>query len=121
MLSSLKSQRIVTLYNWLYFFEIRLYLAGLHYIENSGRDQMYNRQGEACFTLRYPKGRKGQAVVYALTKQSHSKFLYHCHHWQEMYYEDMTLHELVKECGYSFPGNPNTIKLIYDRPHNETS
>ncbi|XP_062615668.1 uncharacterized protein LOC134277345, partial [Saccostrea cucullata] len=41
----------------------RLYLAGLHNNENSERDQMFTRQGEPCFTIRYPKGRKGQAVV----------------------------------------------------------
>ncbi|XP_062580835.1 uncharacterized protein LOC134242728 [Saccostrea cucullata] len=41
----------------------RLYLAGLHNNENSERDQMFTRQREPCFTIRYPKGRKGQAVV----------------------------------------------------------
>ncbi|XP_078316411.1 uncharacterized protein LOC144620240 [Crassostrea virginica] len=41
----------------------QLYLAGLHYNEISCVTKMYNRQGEACFTLRYPKGSKGQSVV----------------------------------------------------------
>ena len=38
-------------------------MAGLHYNEISCVTKMYNRQGEACFTLRYPKGSKGQSVV----------------------------------------------------------
>lgn len=45
----------------LYF--TRLYLAALHYNENTGRDQATASSGEPLYRMHYPKAMKGEARV----------------------------------------------------------
>eukprot|EP00105_Crassostrea_gigas_P037323 XP_019921471.1 PREDICTED: uncharacterized protein LOC105325318 [Crassostrea gigas] len=40
----------------------RLYIAALHFKENSYRDQAVNKNGEPIYSISYPKGRKGAGI-----------------------------------------------------------
>lgn len=40
----------------------RLYIAALHFNENSYRDQAVNKNGEPIYSISYPKGRKGVGI-----------------------------------------------------------
>jgi hypothetical protein len=39
-------------------------LAALHYNENSNRAQKLDRNGWPCYTVKFPKAKKGQAAVH---------------------------------------------------------
>ncbi|XP_062582679.1 uncharacterized protein LOC134252712 [Saccostrea cucullata] len=43
--------------------EARLYLATLHFNENSTREQAKNQDGDMIYSVSYPKGRKGEGVA----------------------------------------------------------
>lgn len=52
----------------------RLYIAALHFNENSCRDQAKNRHGEPIFAVSYPKGRHGSGVPKEVkVKQTYSE------------------------------------------------
>jgi len=52
--------------NALHFFygpmKARLYIAALHFNENSSREQAVNKRGEPIYSVSYPKGRKGTGI-----------------------------------------------------------
>jgi len=48
----------------------RLLLAGLHYNENADRQQAINNSGEAMFTIRFPKYKKGDYTVTPIKESS---------------------------------------------------
>ena len=45
------------------FLLFRLLLAGLHYNENSDRRQAVTKEGKPCYSIRFPKHKKGEYSV----------------------------------------------------------
>ena len=41
----------------------RLYIAALHFNENSPREQAVNKNGEPIYSVSYPKGSKGTGIL----------------------------------------------------------
>lgn len=61
------------------FFFSRLQLAALHFNENASRQQATNQQGDAIYSVSFPKGRKGEGVAKEVkVKQTFSKYSFVC-------------------------------------------
>lgn len=56
-------------------FKFRLQIAGMHYNENSDREQATDKEGKLRFDVLFPKYKKGQHIVRkVMTEPTFSKF-----------------------------------------------
>jgi hypothetical protein len=59
------------------YYVFRLFLAALHFSENSTRTQAVTLDGTRQYRISYPKGRKGEGVVKEMkTSQTYGEFFF---------------------------------------------
>ena len=59
------------------YYVFRLFLAALHFSENSTRTQAVTMDGTRQYRISYPKGRKGEGVVKEMkTSQTYGEFFF---------------------------------------------